>query len=129
MQQTITRKLYGSSTATTNDLAHIDLPFGMFLVGLGIDIVPTGPSNTDALIAEVSVSSNGQQNVNDAQGVLGNASYAAALITSGIANIAVNTWNAAIAVFLPAGTRVYLHTYQVGTNATKVLVNLHFLPA
>jgi hypothetical protein len=127
--QTITRKLYGSSTATTNDLAHIDLPFACRLIGVQMGVIPAAVSNSDSVKLEVSTASVGQVTTNDAQNVLCMAFFAYTLATSGATQPGVNSFVGPLSMALPAGTRVYLHTVQSGTNATGCTAILHLQPA
>jgi hypothetical protein len=126
--QTLVRRMYAASSSTTNDLAHIDLPFACLLVAIDISIQPTVWANSDAVTAELSVSSVGAPITNDAQGILANCAYSYQFTTSGGAQTGVNKTINGIAILLPAGTRVYLHSLQNGTSATRITINLHLLP-
>jgi hypothetical protein len=130
MQSTLTRKLYGSSAATTNDLAHIDIGYRCRLVGflLAMGVVDAAAAAHDECIMQISVASVGSISVNDPQGVLAEMDLTTLLVTTGASNRQGNLAVSGLSIILPAGTRVYMHTYQVGTVATKCTAILYLEP-
>jgi len=119
----ITRALYGSSTATTNDLAHFDIPYACRIVGIDLTITALAVTTGDSIRIECSTMSAGQLTTNDAQGVIARAGQN----TVGSAAF-TNKFIGPTAIALPAGTRVYLHCVQTGTNATLTSCVLHIVP-
>lgn len=120
--------MYAATSSTANDLAHIDLPFACLLVAVQLAIQPTAWANNDAVTVELSLSSVGAPITNDAQGVLATACYSYEFTTSGAAQTGVNSNISGMAILLPAGTRVYMHSLQAGTSSTRLFANLHMLP-
>lgn len=120
MQSTLTRKIYGSSTSTTNDLAHLDIGYRCRLVAMSLVLSEATPGTTDNCRAQLSVASTGSLAVNDPQGVLAEAAVGFILSTSGVGNPTANFSLTGLSIILPAGTRIYLHTLQVGTAATTI---------
>lgn len=125
MAKTIVRSIYASSATTTNDLAHIDIGYSCKLVGVSTVIDPTTLVALDAVLLEVSTASTGQQTTNDAQGVLARTNYRAGANTNSVAAPAPTSWAGPMAIDIPAGTRVYIHSLQNGTTPTRVSVLLH----
>lgn len=128
MNNTITRRIYGSSTATTNDLAHIDVGYRCRLVGYLLSLTSLAIINTDSVRMQLSVSSVGALTTNDPQGVLAELSNNYFVTTSGGGNMAVISTLSGLAIVLPAGTRVYIHTLQVGTSACACVAILYLEP-
>lgn len=124
---TFTRHIYGLSSSSTDDLAHIDIGANCLLVGVDWNIDTAGASDNDRVLAELSVASVAQYATNDAQGILAHASIQHQITTSG-ATDSTNKYCGPFAVPLPAGTRVYLHTTQTGSANTLIGVTLHCQP-
>lgn len=125
---TIVRKLYGSSTASTNDLAHIDILADSYLVAVQNSGSAVAGTAGDRVISELSTASVAQATSSDTVGPFFYASYSYAVTTSG-ANAAINPSVSGLRMFFPRGTRIYLHTTQSGTNAFINEFILHFLLA
>jgi len=128
MNPTVIRRLYGSSTASTNDLAHLDIVSDSILTGIDISISAITATGGDRVQLEISTASICQATTNDCQGVLANADYS---YVAGAAGATVNCQNkfcGPTGVFIPRGTRIYMSTLQAGTSATRCTVNLHLTP-
>jgi len=121
----LTRKLTAITAATTNDAAHIDIPYPCRVLSVDWSILPTAYATGDYIIAEVAVVSVGQQVTNDAQGIISECVYA---LSTAVGSIGQNHEVQSINVQLPAGTRVYLHVYQNGTSNTRSIAILTVQP-
>jgi hypothetical protein len=124
MAKTIVRSIYASSAATTNDLAHIDIGYSCKVVGVAVLLDPTALAAYDAVLLEVSTASTGQQATNDAQGVIARSAYRVGTTTVGFP-FSGSSWQGPMAIDIPAGTRIYIHTVQAGTSATRCSILLH----
>ena len=122
------RRLYASTTATTSDAAHIDIPYGCRIVGLDLTSTAAVGANGDQTVLEISTASIGQPQLSDAGGILANLGMSYVLATNGAANLSANKYVGPTGITLPPATRIYLHVYQVGSSATKHYCNLHLQP-
>jgi hypothetical protein len=119
------RRAYGSSTATTNDLAHFDVPSDAVLIGIDFSMSVLTSTAGDRVRLEAATSSVCQATTNDCNGVLGNADYNPLATSS--QNAATNKWLGPLNIFIPKGSRIYIHTIQAGTSATQCTVNFHLV--
>lgn len=120
------KHLYGVSSASTTDLAHVDILAGasvLFLIEWSIDNATSNAG--DRIVGEISTASASVFATNDAQGIISTCSMTYAMTTSGSAVNAVNKVISPISYPIPSGTRLFLHTVQVGTTATRFSINLH----
>lgn len=127
MANSITRRIYGASSASTNSLAFIDIVADSVLVGVEFGIQNIGPVSTDQLDLELSSASVYQGQTNDALGIIGHATWGFILTTSGAANTAVCITVTPLNYFIPRGTRLYIHTSQTGTTIARCRATLHLL--
>lgn len=125
---TVVRKLYASTTASTNDAAHIDILADSYLVAIDFSGSAVAATTGDRVIVELSTGSVAQATTNDTVGPFFYGSYSFAMTTSGV-NVATNKAVSGIRLFFARGSRLYLHSTQAGTNAFISEVVLHFLYA
>lgn len=128
MQNTLTRKIYGASAASTNDLAHIDIGYRCRVIGFQFNIVAPGAAASDACHAQVSVASVNSILTNDPQGVIAELGLTYIMVTSGASAQNASSSISGLNLVLPAGTRVYLHTIQTGTSVTRCTCILYLEP-
>ena|SRR5438874_13012242 len=123
----VIRRLTGLSTATTNDLAHIDFPVNGYITAMFVSILPASYASGDTVDVEISTSSTSQTTTNDAIGIIAHADFGGTVVTSG-AIAPTNAFIGPCKIPVRAGTRLYLHTAQVGTSSTRVRADIHFVP-
>lgn len=124
--QTITRRIFGTTTGSTNDLAHIDIPYDAWLTAIILGIAPSAFTTADRVYCEISTSSVGQSATNDALGILGHGELAGVVVTSG-SIVGVTIVVAPIRLWIPRGTRIYMHTAQNGSSSTVCRADLHLM--
>jgi hypothetical protein len=125
--QTFTRRIFGSSAASTNALSSIDVTTDSILVALALTIQPLAFVNSDALDAELSAASVYQGITNDALSIIANLPYSYGIATQGAVQGSTCLVVSPMQLFIPRGTRIYLHTLQVGTSTTRIRATLHFM--
>lgn len=128
MNPTVIRRLYGSSIASTNDLAHIDIVSDSMLTGVDISMSCVAAVGGDRVRLEVSTASICQGTTNDCQGVIANCDFACVVGAAGPQNTFANKQVGPFAVFIPRGTRLYLSTLQAGTTPTQCTANVQLVP-
>jgi hypothetical protein len=125
MKATLVRRLYGASTASTNDLAHIDVVSDAVIVGIDWSISTVSFATGDRVAAEISTSSVCQGTSNDCGGVISNCDLACGVV--GAPAAMVNKFVGPTGIFVPRGTRIFLSTLQAGTSSTQIRINLHMV--
>ena len=124
MQSVSTRSLYAATAASTNDAAHIDITVDAWIIGIDWAISVAAGATGDRVDTECSVQSVAAATTNDGMGIISRCSYCYTVTTSG-ATVPVNKFVGPTKLYLPAGTRVYLHTTQAGTSSTRIGCTLH----
>lgn len=119
-----TRSLYAASAASTNDLAHIDVLVNSTLVAVDMSIDSAVPTAADRLALELSTASVAQSTTNDAQGILAITPFTCA---TAVGQFSANNFKSPMSIFIPAGTRIFLHTTQTGTTSTRCRATLHLV--
>lgn len=115
-----TYKFYAAVTATASAAAQIDIKRNGKILGIQWCITPNvAGAATDYIVAELSFYPTQQTQVNDPMGIIGMASAAATLATSGISSASVSH-NMVYGMETKVGDRVYLHALEAGTNTWQI---------